>query len=545
MCGTLCCEYRDGRLHGILASTWKKCFKEKRLDHIINHGLERHMEPGSLNTFSTIAYQCLKTNLKERPTMAKIVEELKDALEQQEVFEDMGKKLNFEGMRRIADLLVSPLAYKTQSQLLLLFMKGLLIDNGKTWFSINNKGQHCEAIAVEKCISLDEKRLFTRGENLDSRFQYLLEYKSTQDLSLRIETQFLSLHVTYVINLVYKCQFPPQGCLRIPFRYKLAEMKAYATSCVAHEGERGWLRTELFQFTSTKNQHHFDIQFTSEMRSKEDHVLSYLFYIFIEAVEFRPVDFEENENKVAMQPTDVDNDWRERVPNDYNKIVEDVDKSMTTKEVYALLRRGIYINKSQQWFSISKKSEKRLMLPARAFLPKRKFHLSQRKTWLWKSLPGSRFMEVAECSDNNRLAISLQIDSYLLSSGIKYACYLVFKLPENASVFEGIVITNFTEWVGGNCIYLVTPPHTPVIVLSPDERPSRSRKIKGHPKLRKDGWMEVQVWQFYHRSGRVSFKMDGYLESLKGWNFTGLLVQGFEFRPAKVFSLNYFEGMYM
>ncbi|KAJ0639798.1 putative protein kinase RLK-Pelle-CrRLK1L-1 family [Helianthus annuus] len=84
MCGRLCYEYNPhGGLKDIFVPTWEKCFEEKRLDDIIFHGLKEHMEPGSISTFSTIAYQCLKVARKERPTMAEIVQKLEIALEQQ------------------------------------------------------------------------------------------------------------------------------------------------------------------------------------------------------------------------------------------------------------------------------------------------------------------------------------------------------------------------------------------------------------------------------------------------------------------------------
>ncbi|KAK1427547.1 hypothetical protein QVD17_16234 [Tagetes erecta] len=414
MCGTLCCEYRDGRLLGILVPMWKKCFEEKRLDEIITHGLE-NMEPGSFITFSTIAYRCLRPSRKERPTMVKIVQKLKIALEQQEVFEDLKKRMNFEGMRRIADQAVFPLSYVTQSQLLLLFMKGVLIDNGKTWFSVNKKGQHCELISAPTCISTSDNTLFIApNANLVSRFEHLLKYISPQELRLKVKTQFLSPNVTYIINLVYECGCYHHCDWRIPFKYKLEEMSQYSMSCVARVGKDGWLRTELFQFTSTKNEHHFDIQFSSEIMFGEDGSIS------IEGIEFCPVDFEKDEKKVDMQPAYAK--WAERLPNDYAKIIKDIDQeSMTRKEIYFLLRKGVYINNSQQWFSISKKSKKRIMLPARAILPKENLgwsFLSRRKSWHWKSLPGSRFKEAAECCDKNHFTINARIESQVLSPDI-------------------------------------------------------------------------------------------------------------------------------
>ncbi|MFS7922442.1 hypothetical protein Hanom_Chr03g00249201 [Helianthus anomalus] len=226
------------------------------------------------------------------------------------------------------------------------------------------------------------------------RFQDLFKYRSTEDLRLTVVTQFLSPNATYIINLVYKCDYPHNRDLRIPFKYKLEEMREYSTSCVAHVGEDGWQRTELFQFTSIKNEHCFDIHFLSELTGQEDRSYDDIFSINIEGVEFCPVDFEKDENKVdqVQQPTDID--WGKRLPDEYAKLIATSNVyGISRKNTYFLLRKGFLTN-SEQWFSISKKSKKRLMLSARAILPEEKSgwnFLSRRKmSWVWKSLPGSR-----------------------------------------------------------------------------------------------------------------------------------------------------------
>ncbi|KAM0070544.1 putative protein kinase RLK-Pelle-CrRLK1L-1 family [Helianthus debilis subsp. tardiflorus] len=83
MCGTLCCEYYDGGQFKVLVHMWQTCFDKNRLDDIICHGLKEQMDPLSFKTFSTIAYQCLKKAREERPTMAKIMQQLEIALKVQ------------------------------------------------------------------------------------------------------------------------------------------------------------------------------------------------------------------------------------------------------------------------------------------------------------------------------------------------------------------------------------------------------------------------------------------------------------------------------
>ncbi|KAI7740092.1 hypothetical protein M8C21_026369 [Ambrosia artemisiifolia] len=58
------------------------------LDEIILPCLKGQMDPGSLISFSAIAYQCIKKSREERPTMVEIVEELRFSLHQQEIFKN-------------------------------------------------------------------------------------------------------------------------------------------------------------------------------------------------------------------------------------------------------------------------------------------------------------------------------------------------------------------------------------------------------------------------------------------------------------------------
>nr|XP_043608158.1 putative receptor-like protein kinase At5g39000 [Erigeron canadensis] len=58
-------------------------FRENTLDEIIDSDLWKQMNLASLSTFSKIASDCLKEQGEERPTMSKVVEELKKALDHQ------------------------------------------------------------------------------------------------------------------------------------------------------------------------------------------------------------------------------------------------------------------------------------------------------------------------------------------------------------------------------------------------------------------------------------------------------------------------------
>ncbi|KAI3697353.1 hypothetical protein L6452_30313 [Arctium lappa] len=81
LCGRLACvfNYHDERrfLHH-LAPT---CYKNGELDKIVDPSIKEHIKPRTLSKFSSIAYQCLKETREERPTIAEVVLQLKQAKE--------------------------------------------------------------------------------------------------------------------------------------------------------------------------------------------------------------------------------------------------------------------------------------------------------------------------------------------------------------------------------------------------------------------------------------------------------------------------------
>ncbi|KAM0010123.1 putative protein kinase RLK-Pelle-CrRLK1L-1 family [Helianthus debilis subsp. tardiflorus] len=99
LCGRLCFEHSNHEQTKILVPKWRQCYDEKRLDEVILSDLKKQMDPGSLESFSAIAYQCVKKVREERPTMAEIVKELEFSLEQQEIFESILESSHGESTR--------------------------------------------------------------------------------------------------------------------------------------------------------------------------------------------------------------------------------------------------------------------------------------------------------------------------------------------------------------------------------------------------------------------------------------------------------------
>ncbi|CAK9165161.1 unnamed protein product [Ilex paraguariensis] len=142
--------------------------------------------------------------------------------------------------------------------------------------------------------------------------------------------------------------------------------------------------------------------------------------------------------------------------------------------------------------------------------------------WRWTSLPEPRFSEVAELIDVCWLEIRGKINTSMLFPNTNYAAYLVFKSPAGAYGFEyqpAEVSVGINE--GGG--------ETQTVYLNPDG--GQMLRYEIIPRLRGDGWMEIELGQYVNKGGQ-----DGELEmslmEVKGGHWkSGLIIQGLEIRP--------------
>ncbi|PWA34649.1 protein kinase domain, Nitrogen network kinase 1, Phloem protein 2-like protein [Artemisia annua] len=122
----------------------------------------------------------------------------------------------------------------------------------------------------------------------------------------------------------------------------------------------------------------------------------------------------------------------------------------------------------------------------------------------------------------------------MLSPETAYASYLVYKLPQDRSIFEAPLKVNTGHrpsdpWY----IYLASPPNTPVIVPKFDENsynPLNRHKLNPLPRQRSDGWMEVKVWQFDTWETPETVSMHLKLEHPVKKDLSGLIIHGIELR---------------
>ncbi|KAJ0859256.1 putative protein kinase RLK-Pelle-CrRLK1L-1 family [Helianthus annuus] len=290
LCGRLCYTLdSEGHVKEILVPMWIKSYEENRLNDIIfKNSNNKPMHQRVLNRFSGIAYQCLIQSREDRPEMAYVVTELEIALNILELLQNeefIGKwneQLHeYQQMIKTAE---PPLNYKSEDELMILMSKGVLFNGGKTLFSLNKKGEHCEMISIAECLVSDVKR-HDFSSQYNSRFAvgtYLYFYADKDVKITHVRTQFLSPGITYTVNLVFKFTYTEDKarCEPIYLKYKLEGETESSISHLACDRDDGWWMCELYQLTCDQRIVHLPILFEGFNHSNS---------IQVEGIEFKPL----------------------------------------------------------------------------------------------------------------------------------------------------------------------------------------------------------------------------------------------------------------
>ncbi|KAI3756225.1 hypothetical protein L1987_56043 [Smallanthus sonchifolius] len=293
--------------------------------------------------------------------IAEIVKELEFALEQQEIFENLGKRVDIAELIKIADLAVPPLSYRSHNELLMLLLKGFLVDDGKTWVSINMNGEVTKVVSATKCFvgdNLVTKNVYTapnrKAKIARCKFPYYVCNVYRNHFRVEVNSRFLSPHVTYTIYIVFKyCD--RSSPKYIPFEYKLDEETHYSRSCIACVNEDdGWMVTKLYQFASHEGPQIFSIDFLSRHQIPLDHEFGFEDEFAFEGIEFRPL--ENDACAKQEEQVKVDTDLEPNLTIDFTDLIElskDYIQWKTKKELYFLLRKGFLIDSHKMvlsWF---------------------------------------------------------------------------------------------------------------------------------------------------------------------------------------------------
>ncbi|KAJ9537424.1 hypothetical protein OSB04_030157 [Centaurea solstitialis] len=535
LCGRLCFESTNGRYHS-LVRMWKKSYKQKKVDEIIFQDMLQQMDVSSLEIFSKIAYQCLHKYCEERPLMANVVRELERALQFQEIYE-AGKE--YEAM---LNTIVPPLIFRSKAELQGLLSKGILVNGGKTWFLLNENGEHCEMIsAAEICIPISN--LFMYSLLLYVKFEKGSVIAPYGRFIAHARTQFLSPGITYTVNLVFKFLDAKRISSEprfISLRYKLVGGRNSCISYLAYGRDDGWMMVELFQFTNIMTSVDLEITFEGPKDGSS---------LMIEGIDFRPLKkvMLKDEKMDLQRISDSATYWEEKLPNDYEEIIKwskDIPKMTMKKEVYFFLCKGFLINNGEKWFFLAKNGKKCYMQSARQCL------LQPEWIWRWRwparrhLVETSRFEDVAFQEPWKSFQVFSKIESHILSPQTTYACYLVYHTYSSHQKIEAPVEVTHRDSFSKDSqstntwyIYLCSP-RTPIIRLnvvekSADNESDIPKMIRGSPRERDDGWMEVQLWEFQTSDTSKIIRMQLELKylNLNEKSYHEIYVQGIEFRP--------------
>ncbi|CAI9285007.1 unnamed protein product [Lactuca saligna] len=372
LCGSLCYETKTNHPQS-LVRWWKKCYKEKKMEEIIFHHLKQDMDLRSLETFSEIAYQCLQKSRSERPKMSYIVEKLEVALGFQHEISKK-EKLFQEGVSKFVEFKEMVNTVVNKEELEMLLSEGIIINEGKTWFSLNKNGEHIEMISAE-CF--EHTAAFNwdydpYGRETKSRFEGRKRRGSYGAFKTHVRTQLLSPYITYrFISNTENVDL---------------QVKFYCVTAIEAEG-----------------------------------------------IEFQPLERVEDEKEdMDMQTiSHPDTYWEQILPNDWKEILKLSKyhslRLKTKKELYSILCKGFAINNDKEWFFLAKNGKKCHMPSAELFLRYADKHLESR------SLPNLR---LSETTFDHVDLFWIECRSNMLSPETTYAAYLVYKLQENHSRFE-------------------------------------------------------------------------------------------------------------
>ncbi|WMV51348.1 hypothetical protein MTR67_044733 [Solanum verrucosum] len=288
-------------------------------------------------------------------------------------------------------------------------------------------------------------------------------------------------------------------------------------------------------------------------------------------------------SKSLKSAADSDSVWERFLPSDYQSIISasltPVPDFASKKDLFVYLcHHPLLIDAGRKSFSLEKRTGKKCY-----FLGARDLDIplvNRPSYWKWTSLPESRFPEVAELKRVWSVDIGGTIRAGVLSPRTSYEAYLVYMfgdefgfsyrpsevsvgvsgvkldkrfailVPEDEEsiynlppdledrlkkVYEQAVRSNLPSDAEDDDpglrddIYLALQ-HLPLQLL-PENVSNRLQLVMRRPKLRDDGWFEIELGEFYteNEDDRIEMNLKELKEcaSLKA----GLIIEGIEIRP--------------
>ncbi|KAK7337720.1 hypothetical protein VNO77_18306 [Canavalia gladiata] len=240
---------------------------------------------------------------------------------------------------------------------------------------------------------------------------------------------------------------------------------------------------------------------------------------------------------------DSDLVWKTFLPSDYKDIVSRAFNPFTLKpssykQLFYQLCHPLLIDGGNKSFKLDKSSGKKSYI-----ISARELSIAwsdEPMVWNWRPIPESRFAEATELRTGNWLEIEGKIRTGILTPNTSYAAYLIMNVshraygldcaPSEVSVAVGKRVKRKRVYVG----YKDEKKRTMETLMYGNRTEMLGNWVIeeegiGGPCKREDGWMEIELGEFFSGQGdeeiRMSLKEVGY--QLKG----GLLLEGIQVRP--------------
>ncbi|KAJ0919203.1 putative protein kinase RLK-Pelle-CrRLK1L-1 family [Helianthus annuus] len=443
--------------------------------------------------------------------------ELEEALGLPELVEtlelEIGEsRIDYEVIEAIYDMPDAPLSYITRDQVYSHLSTGILVDEGKVWFSIDDDGKTQEMISAMKFVpSINVSNRKPRFEH-ESRFSKVVFVRSPRrEMQVKIRTQFLSSHVTYAAYLVCKSDYCPEDIASYLLIYRLNSKSKSYISYPSKMEESGWWMFELFQTINLKRSSDFIISLKIL-----DWPFCYRSHPLIEGIKFLPIPQFEDEVEIEileeknLSPSNIG--WDNLLPSDYKQFIYYSNKEMmkkprgnvifpTKEEAYSILSMGVLIKVNYEvniWFWITKSNGKKCVI-----LPPTLASYENQPLRKIKRIPSneSRIEYVLHLSPSKVVGMCFKVPNGLLSTNTTYGCYLVYKMPEGSDCntlvemkfdADGMIAADKRSYNLRN----LSITQIPVIGADGVCRstiPINDPKNIQLPRKRKDGWLEVAL----------------------------------------------------
>ncbi|PIN17711.1 hypothetical protein CDL12_09621 [Handroanthus impetiginosus] len=227
--------------------------------------------------------------------------------------------------------------------------------------------------------------------------------------------------------------------------------------------------------------------------------------------------------------------WGRFLPSDYSQIVSRSVSpvvSATKKELYfSLCHSPIVLDGGNLSFFLDQRTGKKCFM-----LGARELEISwgdNPQHWEWTPHADSRFSEVARLENVCWLDIRGKTRTQMLSPSTTYGAYLVFKLAEGCYGLElANAVVRFVDSEADND----AEERAITVHLQQANARNGARWQTGQvPARRSDGWMEIELGDFYNDEGYDGDVEARLIEIKRRHGKSGLIVEGIEFRPKTQF----------